>query len=109
MNSNTSNNLLEYLSLVLVLSFFWLHNIFIVIISIFYSLYSINKEYINKYYKLYKNKILYKKSIKIDNSILLENDKKELKENNIKFSLVETIEELGIIPSLDNNNENNAA
>ena len=91
---------MDYLSLFLVISFFILHNIYIVIIGIFIALYLINKNYI-------KDKILSK------NSIVLINEECNIKDidntdSNIPESinedsiltLVEKIEKYGYIPSI---------
>ena len=98
--------LIEYLSLILVLSFFIIHNIYLEFIGIGLAILSINKSVI----------------ISIFNAIIVINDKKiksnQQKEtlknlNTIKdksiLSLVETIEESGFIPSIDKDVDNNAA
>lgn len=95
---------LEYLSLSLVLSFFILHNIIIVLIGISIAFYIIYIDHFLIHFNLKNNNTINKeKNIKVFN--ILEN-KTELsndKESNI--SLVEAIEEFGIIPSI-NKNEN---
>ena len=98
--------LIEYLSLILVLSFFIIHNIYLELIGIGLAILSINKSAI----------------ISIFNPIIVINDKKiksnqqketsknlnTIKEKSI-LSLVETIEESGFIPSIDKDEDNNAA
>ena len=98
--------LIEYLSLILVLSFFIIHNIYLELIGIGLAILSINKSVI----------------ISIFNPIIVINDKKiksnqqketsknlnTIKEKSI-LSLVETIEESGFIPSIDKDEDNNAA
>ena len=106
MKNKFNSYLIEYLSLILVLSFFIIHNIYLELIGIGIAILSINKSDI----------------ISIFNPIIVINDKKiksnKQKEtsknlNNIKektiLSLVETIEESGFIPSIDKNEDNNAA
>jgi len=109
MKKTKLNHVIEYLSSTLVLSYFFVHNIFLVLIGITFSLYLIN---INLFNRININ--LFQKKESID---LNENDK-EIKANpinqnsckeNKKLTLVETIEELGFIPSLDKNNESNVA
>ena len=91
---------MDYLSLFLVLSFFILHNIYIVIVGIFIALYLINKNY-------NKEKILTKNSIVLINEEynLKDIDNKDsniqesIKEDSI-LTLVEKIEKYGYIPSI---------
>ena len=94
----------DYFTLILVLSFFFLHNIYLVIIGIMLSLFTINKEKINKYIK--SNKIKKKKNN--NEKIETKNTKDLIKENSL-LTLVEEIEELGFIPSKDNEDDNCAA
>ena len=98
--------LIEYLSLVLVLSFFIIHNIYLVIIGIGLALLSINKKLI---IGIINNKIEIKDK-KINSNIQKEKSKNSItiKEKPI-LSLVETIEESGFIPSIDKEKDNNAA
>tara|TARA_Y100001968_G_scaffold255867_1_gene242121 strand:- start:2440 stop:2718 length:279 start_codon:yes stop_codon:yes gene_type:complete len=82
---------MEYLSLLLVLSHFIIHNIFLVIIGIILALYLINE----------KNRILNKtvtqSKKEISNST--RNKEKVINEEYSDFILVDKIEELGYIPS----------
>ena len=106
MKNKFNSYLIEYLSLILVLSFFIIHNIYLEFIGIGLAILSINKSVI----------------ISIFNPIIVINDKKiksnqqketsknlnTIKEKSI-LSLVETIEESGFIPSIDKDEDNNAA
>lgn len=106
MKNKFNSYLIEYLSLILVLSFFIIHNIYLELIGIGLAILSINKSVI----------------ISIFNPIIVINDKKiksnqqketsknlnTIKEKSI-LSLVETIEESGFIPSIDKDEDNNAA
>ena len=106
MKNKFNSYLIEYLSLILVLSFFIIHNIYLELIGIGLAILSINKSAI----------------ISIFNAIIVINDKKiksnqqketsknlnTIKEKSI-LSLVETIEESGFIPSIDKDEDNNAA
>ena len=113
MKKTKLNHVIEYLSPTLVLSYFFIHNIFLVLIGITFSLYLININFINRIIKSI-NKYLLNKKESIDLNI---NDtetktnpinKKSNKEDS-KLTLVEIIEELGFIPSLDKNDESNVA
>ena len=113
MKKTKLNHFIEYISLILVLSYFFIHNIFLVLIGITFSLYLININFINRIIKSI-NKNLFNKKESIDLNI---NDtetetnpinKKSNKEDS-KLTLVEIIEELGFIPSLDKNDESNVA
>ena len=107
------NQMIEYLSPTLVFSYFFVHNIFLVIIGVIFSMYLIN---INKINNLMKsiNKIFVIKNLAKDSN---KNDKeinsntiniKSTKEE-IKLTLVEEIEEFGFIPSIDKKKNPNAA
>ena len=107
------NQLIEYLSPIMVFSYFFIHNIFLVLIGITFSLYLINFNMINNLKKsIYKN-------LAVENECI-DLNKNEKKNNyntiNIKFTkddkkltLVEEIEEFGFIPSIDKKNNSNAA
>ena len=109
MNKIKIKHLLEYLNPSLILSYFFYHNIFLVLIGIIISLYLINTELIdnlinsiNKVLKIILNirhpnhnsKVIKAESIQI-----------KLTKEDSQPTLVERIEELGFIPSV--NNENN--
>ena len=97
MERNIKTDLIEYSSLILVVSYFGLHNIYIVFLGINLAIYAINK-------KLIHNKI--KDNIVIKNII---KNKKEITSKKSKLSLVEIIEESGFIPSKDKIDDRDAA
>ena len=107
------NQAIEYLSPIMVLSYFFIHNIFLVLIGITISLYLINinminnlKKSINKNFAIKnKSKDLNKNEKKTNSNTINMNSNKEDK----KLTLVEEIEEFGFIPSLDKKNTSNAA
>jgi len=107
------NQVIEYLSPIMVFSYFFIHNIFLVLIGITFSLYLININMINNLKKLiYKNlavknesKDLNKNQKKINSNTINLKSTKEDK----KLTLVEEIEEFGFIPSIDKKNNSNAA
>ena len=113
MKKNKINRVIEYLSTTLVFSYFFIHNIFLVLIGIAFSLYLININMINNLKKsIYKNltvknesKDLNKNEKKINSNTI---DIKSTKEDK-KLTLVEEIEEFGFIPSIDKKNNSNAA
>ena len=105
--------LIEYLSPTLILSYFFIHNIILVQIGILFSLYLININFINTLIRsLDKNLKIKNVSIDLDkiykvtksDSINIEQTKEDS-----KLTLVETVEELGFIPSKDDNDDKNAA
>ena len=107
------NEVIEYLSPILVFSYFFIHNIFLVLIGITFSLYLININMINNLKKAINKKLI----IKNKSKNLNKNDK-EINSNTInlkstkedkKLTLVEEIEEFGFIPSIDKKNNSNAA
>ncbi len=107
MNSKIIKNLLEYLSVILILSYFFISNIILVFTGIIISLYLINSNFINNYFEL-----IYKKSKYMNTRKTKENsDPAQMKsaQKDSTLSLVETIEELGFIPSYDENDKTNAA
>ena len=107
------NQVIEYLSPIMVFSYFFIHNIFLVLIGITFSLYLININMINNLKKsIYKNvdvknesKDLNKNEKKINSNTINLKSTKEDK----KLTLVEEIEEFGFIPSIDKKNNSNAA
>ena len=113
MKKTKLNHAIEYLSSTLVLSYFFIHNIFLVLIGITFSLYLMNINFINRIIKsIYKNIVNNKESLDLNaqetDTETKPINKKSTKEDT-KLTLVETIEELGFIPSLDNNDETNVA
>ena len=112
MKNNKVKQLLEYLSLTLVLSYFFIHNIFLVFIGIYFSFYLINIKIINKLVRNAKGL----PSVKIDRE-LNKNDK-AINNNSIQVkaskddcdhTLAETVEELGFIPTNKSYNNIDAA
>lgn len=97
----------------MVFSYFFIHNIFLVLIGITFSLYLININMINNLKKsIYKNlavkkesKDLNKNQKKINHNTINLKSSKEDK----KLTLVEEIEEFGFIPSIDKKSDSNAA
>ena len=113
MKKTKINHFIEYLSSTLILSYFFIHNIFLVLIGIIFSLYLININFINRIIKsIYKSFVNKEDSIGLnakDNEIeTIPINKKSTKEDT-NLTLVEKIEELGFIPSLDNSDETNVA
>ena len=107
------NQIIEYLSPTLILSYFFVNNIFLVLIGIIFSIYLIN---INKINNLIKsiNKIFIMNDESKDsnkNEKEINADTIDIKSNKeeIKLTLVEEIEEFGFIPSIDKKNNPNAA
>ena len=107
------NEVIEYLSPTLVFSYFFVHNIFLVLIGIIFSLYLININMFNNLKKSINKKLFIKNKSKD-----LNKNNKEINYNTIdikstredkKLTLVEEIEEFGVIPSIDKKNNSNAA
>ena len=107
------NQVIEYLSPILVFSYFFVHNIFLVLIGIIFSIYLININKINNIIKSI-NKIFViknesKGSNKNDKEINSNTINKKSTKEETKLTLVEEIEEFGFIPSLEKKNNPNAA
>ena len=102
MNKIKTKNLLEYSSLSLILSYILIHNIIPVFIGIILSLYLINIDFINKIGSSI-NKVFNNSKTVEDNDIDYTNSNLNIKnnKNDTKLSLVETIEELGYVPSVE--------
>ena len=96
-------NLLKYFSLVLVVSFLYLHIIYLVQFGIIIAISMISNNFI-KFYR-FKNIQLYGKEISVDMEVQKEFDKIDLNSENSRNTLVEIIDELVYIPSINNNNE----
>ena len=104
MNRNTIQNLLESLSLVLVLSYFLINDIKLVFIGIIFSIYQINKNSIHSTIELLKNKQIDDDGVKMTDPIEINtNDQAS------RYSLVDTVEELGFIPSIKNEEDKDVA
>ena len=100
---------LEYLSLLLVISFVVFHNIFIVLAGIVLSLYIINKKLIDGSLEFIISKIKLSKSNKKISSVLKPTLLIDTKKDDSQISLVEAIEEFGYIPSIEKNTKQDAA
>ena len=100
---------LEYLSLLLVISFVVFHNIFIVLAGIVLSLYIINKKLIDGSLEFIISKTKLSKSNKKISSVLKPTLLIDTKKDDSQISLVEAIEEFGYIPSIEKNTEQDAA
>ena len=103
MKKTKLNHAIEYLSSTLVLSYFFIHNIFLVLIGITFSFYLININFIKS---IYKNLVNKKESIELnakDTEIETNPINKQSTKEDSKLTLVEKIEELGFIPSINNN------
>ena len=113
MKKTKLNHAIEYLSSTLVLSYFFIHNIFLVLIGITFSLFLINVNFINRIIKsIYKTLANKKESIELnskDTEVETKHINKKSTKEDTKLTLVETIEELGFIPSLDSHDETNVA
>tara|TARA_B100000945_G_C19938776_1_gene393019 strand:- start:126 stop:467 length:342 start_codon:yes stop_codon:yes gene_type:complete len=112
MKTSKINHLIEYLSMTLILSYFFIHKIFLVLIGIIVSSYLININFVNSIIKsINKNLINKKSTIELNqNDKLTRSNYNNIKSNkdDKKLTLVETIEELGFIPSLDKNQDSKA-
>ena len=113
MKKSKINHVIEYLSATLILSYFVVHNIFLVLIGVTFSLYLININFINSFIKSINKNLFIKKVSKElnknDKVIKSNSINVESKKEDTKLTLVETIEELGFIPSIDKNEESRAA
>ena len=106
------NQIIEYLSPIFIFSYFFVHNIFLVLIGIIFSIYLININKINNLIKSINKFFIIKNEAKDSN-----NNDKEINSSKIniksnkeetKLTLVEEIEEFGFIPSIDKKNNPNA-
>ncbi len=97
----------KYLSLILVLSFIVLHKIYLVLAGIIIALINLNKNYIINVIQ-FKSKISEKEEMRISKSIDIEAETMKIKYKNNKHKLVEQIEELGYIPTIEKGNDTNA-
>ncbi len=113
MKKTDINQGLEYLSATMILSYFFVHSIFLVLIGITFSIYLININFINSIIRATNKNLVLKNSalefyknnkIKKSNSINIESKKVDK-----KLTLVESVEELGFIPSIDEDKESSAA
>ena len=113
MKKTKLNHAIEYLSSTLIVSYYFIHNIFLVLIGITFSLYLININFINRFIKsIHKNLVNNKESIdsnEKDTEVETNPINKQSTKEDTKLTLVEAIEELGFIPSIDKKDESNAA
>ena len=100
---------IEYSSISLVLSFFLLHNIYIVILGILLSTLSINKNRLFKSLTTDTSKKIDMDSIKDCDSERSESNIISISKVKSELTLVESIEELGYIPSKKDFEEENVA
>ena len=107
------NQFIEYSSVILILSYLFIHNIYLVLIGIIFSIYLININFIdsfigsiNKDFDNKKSSIRINRNVRVKkiNSINIELENKERKD-----TLVETVEELGFIPSLNKEDQSELA
>ena len=108
MNKDTNEKILNYLSLILVLSFFIIKNILFVLIGISIALLSINKKKLHGFIQTLSIYINTKNELKTSDSKPVPSKDIVIAKND-SLTLVEAIEEYGFIPSQENNNKNNAA
>ena len=109
MNKNISTQTMGYLSLLLVISYFILHNIYIVFIGIFIAISIIQIDFIHSLITYYIKK---KSNEDKENEVNLieKGNEKAVSDNEATvISLVETIEESGFIPSIKEDDASNAA
>ncbi len=112
MNKNENNPLIEYLALSFILSYFIIHKISLVLLGIIFSIYLININTINNIAininrKLKKHSFRYTKKDNINSEV--ESIRIKLEQEDSKLKLVNEIEELGFIPSLEKSDDINAA
>ena len=109
MNNINKLEMINYLSLILVLSYLLFHNIYLVIIGLLLAIFSVNILLINNL------KIIIDKKIKLLIKGIKNFFKKDGKSLNLEsddtqtLSLVEAIEESGFIPSANKEDESKAA
>ena len=113
MENNKIIKLIEYLTLICTLSYFFIYNIYLVLAGITLSLFLINIDLINRI-AIYIDTLLIRnknmRKIKKSNKIKAIDCKRDkLKHKDSTFNLAERIEELGFIPSLEKNDDSEAA
>ena len=113
MKKNKINKLVEYFAMTMVLSYFFIHNIFLVLLGITFSVYLINIEFFNRIMRSINKNLVIRKSAKkfnkLDKSKKLDSINKRSNKEDSTLTLVEKVEELGYIPSIDENKKSNAA
>jgi len=113
MNKNKIKNILEFICPTFVLSYFFIHNIFIVIIGILLSIYLINAHKVEKFINFF-NINQYGKGLPKNpknNCVIIDSKPidMDLENQDSNLTLVEIIEESGFIPSIEKKNDINAA
>tara|TARA_Y100001968_G_C18713452_1_gene416812 strand:+ start:118 stop:477 length:360 start_codon:yes stop_codon:yes gene_type:complete len=119
MEKNITKRIFEFFSLSLILSYQFFHEIFPVLIGIMCSIYILNIDSIINFTRFIKSKFS-KKSIVVNstNSVnpsnfnnikFSESTQIEIKNKYSNLSLVEIIEEVGYIPSIDKKEDINTA
>ena len=105
--------LVEYFPLVLIFSYFFIHSIIPVLIGITFSLYLLNLNSIQSSLRLiYKALSKRKVDIEVHKKVKdtkIESVQPSWNKEDSSLTLVEKIEELGFIPSQDENNDIHAA
>jgi uncharacterized protein YxeA len=113
MKKNITNSLLEYLSATLIISYFFINNILLVFIGIIFSFYLINIDFFNNLIRSINKHIITEKESKDLNKnrkgTKSDSLNKKLIKEDSNITLVETIEELGFIPLIDENDDISAA
>ena len=109
MNKGKGIKIMNYLSLLLVLSFFILHNIFIVFTGLLLAIYLINIDYIINNLKNRNARKNHEDESNKPNLIKIEYKNFESENEDKSISLVELIEESGFIPSLKKVKDKKAA
>tara|TARA_Y100001968_G_C19311922_1_gene694660 strand:+ start:598 stop:939 length:342 start_codon:yes stop_codon:yes gene_type:complete len=113
MNKNKIPNFSEILCFTLILSYFFINNIYIVFIGILFSIYLINIDNNESFNKFRNINLFIKKeqnySKKADEAICSIPSNIHSNKKNSKLSLVEIIEEVGFIPSMENNENRDPA
>ena len=113
-NNLKLKNKIELLSLILVISFLFIHNIIPVLIGVILSLYLINLDFISSFYNSIKQTLFKEKGcIELNKNEKIvrptRNTIKSIEIDDSTLELVQKIEELGFIPSLDKNDESKVA
>ena len=95
-------NLMEFISLSFIISYFFFNNIFYVFTGILLSIILLKKKKINEILIFMKQySIIEKGNIKLHNSSKDGENDIKITKNYPEITLVEEVEELGFIPSLD--------
>ena len=118
MKKNIRINLIDLLSLLLVISFFIFHNIYLVHIGILLAYYQINKNKL-KFIPEKKQVKIIKNEEEIDSEIIkneeeihseiIKKSNEDLDDKACMLTLVEVIEEFGYIPRTNRKDDRNAA